>query len=65
MHLSSQIKKQYETTIKEKNKREKNLLNGDLRVGNFQDLEEKYDDGIGGNDDLPMFGSAINKKKLL
>ena len=63
LHLSSQIKKQYETTIKEKNKREKNLLNGDLRVGNFQDLEEKYDDGIGGNDDLPMFGSAINKKK--
>ena len=63
LHLSSQIKKRYETTIKEKNKREKNLLNGDLRVGNFQDLEEKYDDGIGGNDDLPMFGSAINKKK--
>ena len=63
LHLSSQIKKQYETTIKEKNKREKNLLNGDLRVGNFQDLEEKYDDGIGGNDDLPMFGSAINRKK--
>ena len=63
LHLSSQIKKQYEATIKEKNKREKNLLNGDLRVGNFQDLEEKYDDGIGGNDDLPMFGSAINKKK--
>ena len=63
LHLSSQIKKQYETTIREKNKREKNLLNGDLRVGNFQDLEEKYDDGIGGNDDLPMFGSAINKKK--
>ena len=63
LHLSSQIKKQYEATIKEKIKREKNLLNGDLRVGNFQDLEEKYDDGIGGNDDLPMFGSAINKKK--
>ena len=44
LHLSSQIKKQYEATIKEKNKREKNLLNGDLKVGNFQDLEEKYDD---------------------
>ena len=63
LHLSDQIKKQYETVIKEKNKKEKNLLNSDLRVGNFKDLVEKYDDGIGSNEDLPMFGSAIAKKK--
>ena len=63
LHLSDQIKKQYETVIKEKNKKEKNLLNSDLRVDNFKDLVEKYDDGIGSNEDLPMFGSAIAKKK--
>ena len=63
LHLSSQIKKQYETLVKEKNKKNKNFLNGDLRVGNFQDLVDKYDDGYGSNEELPMFGSAINKKK--
>jgi len=63
LYLSSQIKKQYETLVKEKNKKNKNFLNGDLRVGNFQDLVDKYDDGYGSNEELPMFGSAINKKK--
>ena len=62
LHLSSQIKKQYETVVKEKNKKNKLFQNGDLRVGNFQDLVEKYDDGYGSNEDLPMFGSAVNKK---
>ena len=63
LHLSSQIKKQYETVVKEKNKKNKIFDNGDLRVGNFQDLVEKYDDELGSNEDLPIFGSAINKKK--
>ena len=63
LHLSSQIKKQYETVVKEKNKKNKIFDNGDLRVGNFQDLVEKYDDELGSNEDLPIFGSALNKKK--
>ena len=63
LHLSSQIKKQYETVVKEKNKKNKIFDNGELRVGNFQDLVEKYDDEYGSNEELPMFGSAINKKK--
>ena len=63
LHLSSQIKKQYETLIKEKNKKNNLLENGDLKLGNFQDLVDKYDDNTENNDDLPMFGSAINKKK--
>ena len=63
LHLSSQIKKQYETVVKEKNKKNKIFDNNELRVGNFQDLVEKYDDEYGSNEELPMFGSAINKKK--
>ena len=39
------------------------MENNDLKLGNFQDLVDKYDDGLENNDDLPMFGSALNKKK--
>ena len=51
MHLSSQIKKQYETLIKEKNKKNNLLENGDLKLGNFQDLVDKYDDNNENKDD--------------
>ena len=68
LHLSSQIQKQYENTIKEKMKKNRLLQEGGgslLKMGDSQDIDER-DDGYGSGEDLPMFGSAImntNKKK--
>ena len=65
LHLSSKIKKQFESEIKEKNKKNIFQDTGGLKLGEFQDLMDK-DDGYGSNEDLPMFGSAVtnmNKKK--
>ena len=67
LHLSSQIQKQYENTIKEKMKKNKLLQDGGslLRMGESQELDEK-EDGYGSGEDLPIFGSAVrntNKKK--
>ena len=67
LHLSSQIQKEYENTIKEKMKKNKLFKDGGtlLRMGESQEFDGK-EDGYGSGEDLPIFGSAIknsNKKK--